>query len=117
MKGWPRPAMSRGMAVVILSSFPKRAAAERAARELVASRALACATVTYGARAFYRWKGKEHAEPSTLLWGKTTRAKAAATVRAIRERHPDEVPEILVLPVIAGHVPYLAWLASEGKEK
>lgn len=115
MRGLPRLAMSRGMAVVILAAYPKRAAAERAARELVRAGVLACATVTYGARAFYRWKGKDRAEPSTLLWGKTTRAKAVAAVRAVREGHPDEVPEILVLPVIAGHGPYLAWVADEVK--
>lgn len=115
MRGLPRLAMGRGMAVVILSAYPKRAAAERAARELVAARVLACATVTYGAKAFYRWNGRDHADPSTLLWGKTTRAKAGAAVRAIREGHPDEVPEILVLPVVAGHAPYLAWLAGEMK--
>ena len=27
--------------------------------------------------------------------------------------HPDIVPEILVLPVRGGHVPYLEWLAGE----
>jgi periplasmic divalent cation tolerance protein len=115
MKGLPRLAMGRAMAVVILSAYPGRAAAERAARELVAARVVACATVAYGAKAFYRWNGKDRAGPSTLLWGKTTRAKAAAAVRAIREGHPDEVPEILVLPVIAGHAPYLAWMAGEVK--
>lgn len=117
MRGLPRLAMGRGMAVVVLSAYPRRAAAERAARELVAARVLACATVTYGAKAFYRWKGKERAQPSTLLWGKTTRAKAGAAVRAIRETHPDEVPEILVLPVVAGDAPYLAWVADEVKER
>lgn len=104
---------SRGGAVLILSAYPGRAAADRAARELVRAGMLACATVTYGARAFYRWKGRDHADPSTLLWGKTTRARARAAVRAIRAGHPDEVPEILVLPIAGGHAPYLAWLAGE----
>jgi periplasmic divalent cation tolerance protein len=98
---------------MIGAAYPTRAAAERAARVLVRGRVLACATVAPGARAFYRWKGKEHAAPSTILWGKTTRARARAAVRAIRESHPDEVPEILVLPILGGHAPYLAWLAGE----
>ena len=96
--------------VVILSAYPRRAAAERAARSLVRSRHLACATVTDGGRAFYRWHGKERAEVTALLWGKTVAALARATVEAIRASHPDRVPEILVLPVAGGHVPYLAWL-------
>jgi periplasmic divalent cation tolerance protein len=27
--------------------------------------------------------------------------------------HPYEVPEIIVLPVIAGHAPYLDWVYAE----
>jgi len=100
-------------AVLILSAYPSRAAAERAARTLVRDRVLACATVVPGGRAFYRWNGKEHADPSTLLWGKTLATRARSAVRAIREGHPDTVPEILVLPVRGGHAPYLAWLAGE----
>src|SRR4029078_5074344 len=56
-----RLAMGRGMAVVILAAYPRRLAAERAARALVRDGVLACATVTPGARAFYRWKGKDRA--------------------------------------------------------
>lgn len=100
-------------AVVILSAYPRRAAAERAARSLVRSRHLACATVTGGGRAFYRWQGKERAQATALLWGKTVGAMARAAVEAIRASHPDRVPEILVLPVASGHAPYLAWLEAE----
>ena len=108
-------ARRRTSAVMILAAYPKRAAAERAARALIRDRILACATVTSGARSFYRWKGREHIDPSTLLWGKTTRARARAAIRAIQKSHPDQVPEILVLPVLGGHAPYLAWLAAEVK--
>lgn len=104
-------------AVLILSAWPRRGAAERAARALVREGVLACATVQSGARAYYRWKGRDHADPSILLWGKTTRARARAAVRSIRERHPDEVPEILVLPVEGGHAPYLAWVAAEVRRR
>jgi periplasmic divalent cation tolerance protein len=100
-------------AVVILSAYPSRASAERAARELVRSRFVACATVTPTGRAFYRWEGKERADSSALLWGKTAASRARAAVLAIRESHPDRVPEILVLPVEGGHAPYLAWIEEE----
>ena len=69
--------------------------------------------VVPGAKAFYRWKGREHADPSALLWGKTLASRARAAVGEIRERHPDTVPEILVLPIRGGHGPYLEWLAGE----
>lgn len=112
-----RPPMPRARlvppAVVILAAYPTRASAERAAKSLVRERVLGCATVMPGGKAFYRWNGKEHAEPSVLLWGKTLASRSRLAVEAIRTNHPDTVPEILVLPVRGGHVPYLEWLAGE----
>lgn len=104
-------------AVVILSAYPSRVAAERAARALVRTRVIACATVTPNGRAFYRWDGKERADRTALLWGKTTAARARAAVKAIRASHPDRVPEILILPVRGGHGPYLAWIEEEVKRR
>ena len=112
-----RPPMPRArlvpLAVLVLAAYPTRAAAERAAKSLVRERVLACATVMPGGKAFYRWNGKEHADPSALLWGKTLASRSRRAVEAIRVTHPDTVPEILVLPVRGGHVPYLEWLAGE----
>ena len=99
--------------MLILAAYPRRAAAERAARLLVRGRVLACATVTAPARAFYFWKGREVAEAGALLYGKTTAARAGDAVRLIRENHPDRVPEILVLRIAAGEPSYLAWVADQ----
>ena len=100
-------------AVLLLSAYPNRAAAERAARRLVDDGVVACATVVPNGRAHYRWNGKRRANPSALLWAKTTDANARVAVLAIRDGHPDSIPEILVLPVSGGHAPYLAWIADE----
>ncbi len=112
-----RPGRRAPRAVVILSAYPSRVAAERAARALVRSRAVACATVTPSGRAFYRWDGKERAEPSALLWGKTTASRSRAAVEAIRVSHPDRVPEIMILQVQGGHAPYLAWIEEEVRRR
>ena len=104
---------SRIRPVLIITAYPRRSAAERTARELVRRRILACATVTPNGRAFYRWKGKEHSDPSVILWGKTLASRSREALRLIHESHPDQVPEILVLPIQGGHAPYLAWLAEE----
>jgi periplasmic divalent cation tolerance protein len=103
----------RASVVLILAAYPKRPAAERAAKLLVGERLLACATILPGARAVYVWRGRRLAESSTLLQGKTTAARSRAAVRRIRETHPDQVPEILVLDVVGGDAAYLAWVAEE----
>jgi periplasmic divalent cation tolerance protein len=99
--------------VLILSAYPRRAQAERAARALVRARVLACATVVPHGRAFYRWKGALRTEGSALLLGKTLASRSRAAIEAIRASHPDRVPEILVFRVASGHAPYLVWLAGE----
>lgn len=104
---------TRARAVLVLSAYPKRAAAEKAARSLVQGRLVACATVAPGARAFYRWEGRLRRDSSVLLWGKTSAARAREAVEAIRAGHPDHVPEILVIPIGGGHRPYLSWLFRE----
>ena len=113
----PRPRRRTPRAVVILSAYPRRVDAERAARALVRARVVACATVTPHGNAFYRWGGKVRAGPRTLLWGKTTAARARAAVSAIRDSHPDSVPEILILPVSGGHPAYLAWMEKEVRRR
>ncbi len=102
-------------AVLILAAYPRRAAAERAAKLLVRERLLACATVAAGARAFYFWQGREQAHASALLHGKTTASRADEAVRRIQETHPDQVAEILVLDVVGGNTEYLKWIANEVK--
>jgi periplasmic divalent cation tolerance protein len=45
-----------------------------------------------------------------LVLLKTTTSGSERLVRRIPELHPYDVPEVLVLPVEAGHPPYLQWL-------
>lgn len=104
---------ARAKAVLILAAYPRLAAAERAARDLVASRLAACATVSPGGRAHYRWEGRLRRDPSVLLWGKTAPSKVKAAIERLRASHPDRVPEILVLHVVEGNAAYLAWLRRE----
>jgi periplasmic divalent cation tolerance protein len=108
----PTPVRRAPRAVLILAAYPRLSAAHRAARQLVRGRVLACATVTTG-KAFYIWQGRELSELSAVLYGKTTAARAGDALRRIRESHPDKVPEILVLEIVAGEPTYLRWLAEQ----
>ena len=44
---------------------------------------------------------------------KTTRAGFEPLRTRLAALHPYEMPEILALPVEAGHAPYLDWLAAQ----
>jgi periplasmic divalent cation tolerance protein len=99
--------------VVILSTVPQEKS-EAMARVLLEKRLVACVN-TMPVRSFYHWKGEFCDEPEQLLIMKTTRKNAEEVIAALKEMHPYDVPEIIAIPVIAGHAPYLEWVHEETK--
>lgn len=97
-------------ALVVLCSIGSAEDAERLARELVERRLAACVNVLPGAVSFYRWKGRVERDEERLLVIKTSAAGFEELRAAIVALHPYELPEVVALPVSAGHAPYLAWL-------
>lgn len=95
---------------VVLCTVPSSDLAEMIARGLLEERLAACVGVLPTVRSFYTWKGELCREDEVLLLVKTTRAAYAALERSLRNRHPYEVPEIVMLPIEAGWPPYLDWI-------
>lgn len=99
-------------ALVVLVTCPDRAVAKRLAEALVRRRLAACVNIVPGIQSVFRWKGKVERASEVLLLIKTP-AKAFQRLRqAIATLHPYDVPEIIALPVKAGHPAYLAWIAE-----
>jgi periplasmic divalent cation tolerance protein len=48
-----------------------------------------------------------------LLIVKTTSDKMIELVKEVKAVHPYQVPEIIALPVVAGHLDYLEWVKKE----
>ena len=97
----------------VLVTVPDPAAGEALGRALVEERLAACANVVPGIVSVYRWEGTVQRDSEALVILKTT----AAGVEALRDRivrlHPYDVPEVLALPVVGGHGPYLRWVEDE----
>jgi periplasmic divalent cation tolerance protein len=96
--------------LVVLSTAGSAADAERIAQALVERRLAACVNVVPGVVSVYRWKGAVERDAEHLLVIKTLRSRFEALCEAIVALHPYAVPEVVALPVEAGHAPYLAWL-------
>jgi periplasmic divalent cation tolerance protein len=58
------------------------------------------------------WDGAVQNEEEWLALLKTTRKTVDALVARLAQLHSYEVPEILVLEIAAGYVPYLDWVAE-----
>ncbi|MFA6331704.1 MAG: divalent-cation tolerance protein CutA [Methanoregula sp.] len=100
---------------VILSTVPPAKSAE-IARSLIDRHLVACVNMV-PVRSWYSWKGEFCDDGEHLLIAKTEKALAGEVIRAIRELHPYEVPEIIELPVTGGYLPYLEWVHQETREK
>src|SRR6266545_3966948 len=96
--------------IVALSTVATSEDAERIATALVERGLAACVNVVPGLVSIYRWKGAVEREEERLLVIKTRAERFEALRDALLELHPYEVPELLALPVEAGHAAYLAWL-------
>jgi len=96
--------------IVVLCTVGRVEDAEAIARALVDERLAACVSVVPSVVSIYRWKGVVERDEERLLVIKSRRERFEELRAAIVARHPYEVPEIVALPLDAGHAPYLAWI-------
>ncbi|MFZ5481294.1 MAG: divalent-cation tolerance protein CutA [Myxococcota bacterium] len=99
--------------LVVLVTAPDADTAARIARTLVEERLAACGNVLPGVRSIYRWEGAVQDEPEVLIVLKTPRDRFEALRARVLEVHPYRVPEVIALPVEAGHAAYLAWVGEQ----
>jgi periplasmic divalent cation tolerance protein len=97
--------------VLVISTVP-RDASVRIASAMVEERLVACVNAVPVTSRFF-WKGERCTEEEDLLVMKTRRDLARKVMARLAAIHPYDVPEILVLPVLAGHEPYLEWVRGE----
>jgi periplasmic divalent cation tolerance protein len=103
-----------GQEICVIYSTAPPAQSAALAKSLLEKNLVACVNIT-PVRSLYRWKGECCDDEEHLLTIKTRRSLAEAVIRALKAEHPCEVPEIIILPVIAAHPPYLDWVYQETK--
>ena len=101
---------ARPHAVVVLVTAPSAKAAKRIGRAVVREKLAACCTVLPGVTSFFTWRGKMEKADEALLIIKTRRDRVGTLADKIRRLHPYTVPEIIVLPIMAGSADYLNWI-------
>ncbi|MFZ3296451.1 divalent-cation tolerance protein CutA [Ralstonia pickettii] len=106
--------MSDGTDVLlVLTNVPDAASADRVTQLVLESRAAACVNRLSECASTYWWNGVLERAAEIPLLIKTTRAAYPQLEAAVRQAHPYEVPEIIAVPVVAGLLAYLAWVAGE----
>lgn len=98
--------------VVVLTTLPGDADAGAFARALVDERLAACVNLLPQMESVYRWEGNVERESERQIVIKTTRLRLVALWDRVRDLHPYDVPEFIVLPIVDGNDAYLRWIAE-----
>jgi periplasmic divalent cation tolerance protein len=98
--------------VLVLTTLPASADATALARALISERLAACVNVHQEMVSIYRWEGEVEQETERQVVIKTSRSRVGPLWERVRELHPYDVPEFVVLPIIDGSDAYLRWLGD-----
>ena len=100
-----------GEIIVLVTCQPDDA--NKLATDLVTERLAACVNVVPSVLSIYQWKEKIEKDTESILIIKSHRDLFSRLEARIKELHTYDVPEIVSLPIEAGHAPYLNWLNAQ----
>ena len=98
--------------VLILTTLPADADADAFATALVEAQLAACVNLLPVMESVYRWDGRVQRDSERQLIIKTSRERVATLWQRVRELHPYDVPEFIVLPIVDGNEAYLRWIGE-----
>ena len=97
---------------IVLVTTGSQEEAENLASLLVEAKLAACVSIS-PINSIYSWQGKICKDQEWQLFIKTDLTRFSTLEAKIIELHSYEVPEIIALPIIKGHQPYLKWISQE----
>ena len=96
--------------VLAMTTLPGDFDATSLAQDLVGSGLAACVNIIPGIRSVYTWDGVPQVDQEQQLLIKTTTDQVDALWDTLKPRHPYDVPEFIVVPVVDGSQDYLRWV-------
>jgi periplasmic divalent cation tolerance protein len=102
-----------GKSRVVLVTCGSLPEGRRIARGVVNKRLAACVNIALSpVESVYRWKGSVEKALEYLLIFKTATVRLVQLEAEVKRLHSYDVPEFIVLPILAGSREYLAWLGD-----
>ena len=103
--------------VVVFVTVGTQEEAQKIASVLLERRKGACVNIVAGVDSRYRWQGKLETDREALMIIKTRTALVDELVDLVKEIHPYDVPEVIVLPIVDGNSDYLRWIDREVRQE
>ncbi len=101
--------------IVVMTTTKTKEEAVKIAYEILNNKLGTCVQIIGPIDSIYRWHGKIERAQEYQLQIKSIQSAFKALDSHIREMHPYEVPEIIVLPIVDGSMTYLNWVRDELK--
>ncbi|WWO95396.1 MAG: divalent cation tolerance protein CutA [Candidatus Dasytiphilus stammeri] len=102
--------MNDNKAIIILCTVPTEECAIKLANKLLAIKRAACITYWLNTKSLYYWNDQLQKTTEVQMLIKSNSLHEKELLQIIKNMHPYEIPEILVLPIIQGNEQYLLWL-------
>ncbi|MGI9521941.1 MAG: divalent-cation tolerance protein CutA [Hyphomicrobiaceae bacterium] len=99
--------------VVIYTTLPTLASAEEIGGALVEGGLAACVNILPGMVSIYCWQGQQQRDEELVMIVKTTASVAKAVEVEINQRHPYDVPAVVMWPITGGSGDYLRWVGRQ----
>lgn len=97
---------------IVLMTAPSLAVARRVAKAVLEERLVACANIVRSVESHYWWDGRVQKGSEVLVIFKTRQSRLARLEKSVHAHHPYQVPEFVVLPILAGSAAYLKWIGD-----
>lgn len=98
--------------ILVLTTVPDAAVAQKLAADALAARLCACVTQLGTVQSSYHWQGKIEAAQEIQLLFKTSAVRAPELEQYIQAHHPYDTPEILSWQATTS-VAYGQWITAE----
>jgi periplasmic divalent cation tolerance protein len=97
---------------IVLVTCGSIAEARKIGHGIVEKKLAACANIVPALESIYRWKGKVERAREVLLIIKTSAKGLRELEREVKRLHSYDVPEFVVVPIVAGSKEYLHWIGE-----
>jgi periplasmic divalent cation tolerance protein len=98
------------MYIVVLVTAPSVSQAKKIADFLLKQKLAACVNIIPKLESLFWWQGKVDKAKEVLLIIKSKKQLMTKLIKAVKSKHPYDVPEVIALPIISGNKDYLDWI-------
>ncbi len=99
----------------IICNCPNKETASSLANRLIELNLAACVNIIENVQSVYHWQGNIEHDIECQLQIKTASTLFDAVEQTLVELHPYDTVEVIALPIIKGHQPYLDWIRDNVK--